>query len=205
MAGNGKNVSRSAAGLLAGLAFAAGLFIGIVVSGELRQEAGPPVPASGPMAGPAQQGRPATPEMDRHIAHLEEEAAKRPGDADAWIQLGNAYFDTHQPEKAIRAYERSLEIAPGNPNVLTDLGVMYRAAGQPRKAVELFDKAIAADPRHEVARLNKGVVLLNDLADREGALKAWEDLLAVNPEAVTPSGRRLADLVRELRGGAPAS
>lgn len=204
MAENGKGVSKSAAGLMAGLAFAAGLFIGVVVSGELRQEPAPVAPASGPAAaGPAQSGQQVPPEMARHIAHLEEEAAKKPDDANGWVQLGNAYFDTHQPEKAIRAYERSLEIAPGNPNVLTDLGVMYRLAGQPRKAVENFDKAMAADPRHEIARLNKGVVLLNDLGEREAALKAWEDLLAINPEATAPGGRRVADLVRELKAGAP--
>lgn len=203
MAENGKGVSKSAAGLMAGLAFAAGLFIGVVVSGELRQETGPMAPASGPAAGPAQSGQQILPEMARHIAHLEEEVARKPDDANGWVQLGNAYFDTHQPEKAIQAYERSLELAPGDPNVLTDLGVMYRAAGQPRKALENFDKAIAADPKHEIARLNKGVVLLNDLGEREAALKSWEELLALNPEAMTPSGRRVADLVRELKGGAP--
>ncbi len=72
------------------------------------------------------------------------------------MQLGNAYFDADQFQKAIAAYEKSLAIDPGNPNVWTDLGVMYRRNKQPRKAVEAFSKAMAADPKHEVSRMNKG-------------------------------------------------
>ncbi|MEG6549369.1 tetratricopeptide repeat protein [Desulfocurvibacter africanus] len=197
-----KGISKAAAGIIAVLAFAAGLFVGVVVSNETRQELVSPSPVAGPSV-PAGPQVPA--DMADHIAHLEAEAAKQPSDADTWIKLGNAYFDTSQAEKAIRAYERALEIAPGNADVLTDLGVMYRAAGQPAKAVEQFDKAIAANPAHQIARLNKGVVLLHDLKQREKAVQTWEDLLALNPGAVAPGGKPVAELVRELKAGAPGN
>lgn len=202
MAANGNGMSKSAVGFIAGLAFAAGLFIGVVVSGELgRETVDPGTPVA--EVGPAQQAQ-VSPDMARQISNLEQAAAERPNDASIWIQLGNSYYDTNQPQKAINAYERALAIAPGNPDVLTDLGVMYRVAGQPQKAVELFDKAIAAAPEHQIARLNKGVVLLHDLGDREGALRAWEGLLALNPDAAAPGGRPVADIVKELRAGAQA-
>jgi cytochrome c-type biogenesis protein CcmH/NrfG len=197
-----KGISKAAAGIIAVLAFAAGLFVGVVVSNESRQERVSPSPVAEPSV-PSGQQIPA--DMANHIAHLEAEAAKQPDDAGTWIKLGNAYFDTNQAEKAIRAYERALEIAPGNADVLTDLGVMYRAAGQPAKAVEQFDKAIAANPAHQIARLNKGVVLLHDLKQREKAIQAWEDLLALNPGAVAPGGKPVAELVRELKAGAPGN
>jgi peroxiredoxin len=47
---------------------------------------------------------------------------------------------------------------------------MYRRSGQPRKAIENFNKAIAVNPKHETAQFNKGIVLMHDLGDRDGAI-----------------------------------
>ena len=137
-------------------------------------------------------------EQARNILSLEQEVAVNPTNLNAWTQLGNVYFDTNNFPKAIRAYEKSLELSPGNPNVLTDLGVMYRRNGQPGKAVESFDKAIAIDPNHEQSRFNKGIVLRYDMNDREGAIKAWEDLLRVNPSATAPNGQPLSEAIKSL-------
>jgi cytochrome c-type biogenesis protein CcmH/NrfG len=124
------------------------------------------------------------------IRHLEKEAAQNPRDLQQWIQLGNAYFDTHQAKQAIQAYIKALELSPNNADVWTDLGIMYRRDGQPDKAIDAFDKAIAADPRHEPSRFNKGLVLMHDLNDRDGAIKAWEGLIEINPDAVVPGGKQ---------------
>ncbi len=121
-----------------------------------------------------------------------------PTNIDAWTQLGNVYFDTQNFAKAIRAYEKSLELSPDNPNVLTDLGVMYRRNGQPGKAVEAFDRAMAIAPNHEQSRLNKGIVLRYDMNDREGAVKAWQEVLRINPSAVTPNGQPVSEAIKDL-------
>lgn len=71
------------------------------------------------------------------------EVLNNPENTEAWIQLGHVYFDTKIYDKAITAYEKSLELKPGNADVLTDLGIMYRRNGQPQKAIEKFDEAIA--------------------------------------------------------------
>lgn len=133
------------------------------------------------------------------LSVLEDETAKNPQNEQAWIQLGNQYFDSDQHEKAIRAYQKALEINPNNADVWTDLGVMYRRSGNPREAIACFDKAIAIDPKHEPARLNKGIVLLHDLKDIKGAIKAWEGLLEVNPIAMAPTGRSVDEMVQQLK------
>lgn len=133
------------------------------------------------------------------IEILERQVQAKPGDLAAWVELGNLAFDTHQPDKAVPAYEAALKLDPRNPNVWTDLGVMYRDLGRFRDAVAAFDKAVALDPGHDTARFNKGVVLLHDLKDRAGAIEAWEGLLRVNPLAQTPDGRPLADVLDEVR------
>ena len=103
---------------------------------------------------------------------MEDEVSRNPADAEAWIRLGNAYFDSDQYEKSIRAYEKALALKPDNPDVLTDMGVMYRLSGQPHKALEAFNKAMAVNPKHEISRLNKGIVLMYDLKDEKGAIQA---------------------------------
>ena len=81
------------------------------------------------------------------------------------------------------------------------LGIMYRRSGQPQKAIEAFDRAIATDPKHENSRFNKGIVLMHDLNDREGAIAAWEELVEVNPNALTPNGSQpLKEMINRVRG-----
>jgi cytochrome c-type biogenesis protein CcmH/NrfG len=135
----------------------------------------------------------------RALHELEEAAEANPGSAETWARLGNAYFDADRYEDAIRAYRRSLDIDPENPGVWTDLGVMYRRSGDPREAVRAFDRAVEVDPTHEISRFNKGVVLLHDLEDLEGAIQAWEGLIEINPLATAPNGQPVMSLVEQFK------
>jgi cytochrome c-type biogenesis protein CcmH/NrfG len=156
--------------------------------------------ASGPARPPQQQQT--QPDLSsqqaRNILALEQEVAVNPTNVEAWTQLGNVYFDTGNFAKAINAYTKSLELSPGNPNVLTDLGVMYRRNGQPEKALASFEKAMTVAPNHEQSRFNKGIVLRYDMNDREGAIKAWEELLKINPGAMAPNGQPLSEAIKSL-------
>ena len=139
-----------------------------------------------------------TREQASDILRLEQEVATNPTNVEAWTQLGHVYFDINNPAKAINAYEKSLELRPDDPNVLTDMGVMYRRNGQPDKALTAFEKAIALDPRHEQSRFNKGIDLRYDMNDREGAVKAWEELLKINPNAMAPNGLTVSEAIKSL-------
>lgn len=138
-------------------------------------------------------------ETDARISELEKYLEQNPEDARAWAKLGHLFFDTNQFDAAIRAYEKSLALAPENPGVITDLGVMYRRSGQPEKAIQAFDRAVAVSPGFETALFNKGVVLMADLNDLAGALAAWEALVEINPDAATPGGERVADVVERMK------
>lgn len=135
----------------------------------------------------------------RALHELEAATAADPGDAEAWARLGNAYFDENRYPEAIEAYRRSLDIDPNQAGVWTDLGVMYRRSGRPGEAIRAFDRAVETDPEHEVSRFNKGVVLLHDLEDRPGAIRAWEGLLEVNPTAMAPNGQPVMSLVEQFK------
>ena len=185
--------------MVALLALAVGFFGGVmfgVFKTDTVDMPGRPAPAPTTATDPNNAGM---------IAALEKETRSNPGNLDAWISLGNAYFDSNQYEKAIDAYRKVLEINPDNANVWTDMGVMHRRNGNPQEAINAFDKAIEVDPKHEVSRMNKGIVLLHDLKDTDAAIKAWEGLLEVNPVAMAPTGRSVDEMVKQMKkqGSAP--
>ena len=132
---------------------------------------------------------------------LEAEVMKDQGNTAAWIQLGHVYFDTDQYQKAINAYTKALELEPKNADVLTDLGIMYRRNGQPQEAIKSFDRAVAVDPKHEAARFNKGIVMMHDLKDQNGAIKVWEELLEVNPLAMAGNDQSVDQLIKHYKEG----
>jgi cytochrome c-type biogenesis protein CcmH/NrfG len=177
------------------LALAVGFFGGVVFA-VLKSDTSVPPGAPQARVPQAQVAAPARTEL---IRALEDETAKNPQNTKAWIQLGNAYFDSGQHEKAIWAYRKSLELDPSNPNVWTDMAIMYRRSGNPQEAIKAFDRAIEADPKHEPSRLNKGIVLLHDMEDFDGAIAAWEGLLEVNPIAMAPTGRSVDEMVQQMK------
>ena len=118
--------------------------------------------------------------------------------AELWALLGNTYFDNGTHEKAINAYEKSLDIFHDNPDVWTDLGVMYRRTGQPERAIQAFDQAIKINPSHETALFNKSVIYMHDLKDNIQAIQALEKLIKLNPLAKTPNGLPVAEIIEGI-------
>jgi cytochrome c-type biogenesis protein CcmH/NrfG len=181
-------ISKKSAFTVVGIAFIFGVFVGILFTSERPVRTGPPATNSR-----------ADSDHRKMIEALVERTAREPGDVEAWTKLGDLYYDTQQFENAIQAYETSVALKPDNPDVLTDLGTMYHRSKQPEKAIASFERAISVDPRHNNAWFNKGVVLLHDLGDREGAIRAWEKLLEINPVAMTPGGQSLGETIRRVR------
>jgi cytochrome c-type biogenesis protein CcmH/NrfG len=177
------------------LALAVGFFGGVMFA-VLKSDSGA-VPGTPQARAP--QAQVATPARPNMIAPLEDETALNPQNTKAWIQLGNEYFDASEHDKAIRAYRKALELDANNANVWTDLAIMYRRSNQPKEALQAFDKAIEVDPKHEPSRLNKGIVLLHDMQDFDGAIAIWEELLAVNPIAMAPTGRSVDEMVQSMK------
>lgn len=123
----------------------------------------------------------------RRITEAEKIVAQDPKNLNAWISLGNDYFDTEQAQKAINAYGKALEIEPNNPNVLTDQGVMYRKMGWYDKALANFEKALKIEPKHLQSLYNMGVVYAVDLKQPDKAIPVWTIYLKIDPSSATAS------------------
>ena len=193
-----KTVKKETMWMVASITLVVG-FIGGAVFGVYKTGSDQPIQKS-MISQPAQKDQDVSVENAAQIFQLEKMTKENPDDVAAWTSLGNLYFDTGNHQKAITAYTRSLELNPNNANVMTDLGVMYRRSGQPNKAIESFDKAAKIDPKHETALFNKGIVLMHDLNDLDGAIQAWQELVKRNPAATSPTGQPVKDLVEKMKG-----
>ncbi len=143
----------------------------------------PPVQeASGPVMQPNSQLPEGHPSVDasNKIASLEQMSQGEPQNAELKTQLGNAYYDAGQYQKAAEAYEGSLKLRPQNPGVETDLATCYHFLGQHGKALETLDKVLKYNPGFPQALFNKGIVL-HATNDARGAIEVWQNLLASDP------------------------
>jgi len=116
------------------------------------------------------------------IENYKEILRKDPNNLQALIGIGNLYFDTKQDLLAIENYRKAIALDPTNTNVRTDMAICYRRSGNPGLAIEELKKAISTTPRHAQSRYNLGLILIHDMQDVEGGIKAWEALLENVPD-----------------------
>jgi cytochrome c-type biogenesis protein CcmH/NrfG len=168
----------------------------------------PPATATGtlpllppPSAMPPSAVVPETGAVQQRLAAEERLTAQNPKDVQAWIALGNDYFDTNQAQRAVDAYAKALALQPDNPDVLTDQGVMYRKLQAFDKAVANFQRANQVDPRHVQSIYNLGVVYAFDLKDQAKAIAAWNRVIEVAPQS--PQAAQARQNIQELKSPMP--
>ncbi|SEA09192.1 Tetratricopeptide repeat-containing protein [Desulfuromusa kysingii] len=158
------------------VALAAGILIGVIVT-NLKKDLPPsapvqqPVPVSAPVVNQQQQ-----------TSILEGIVTREPENRNAWVELGHNFFDSDQPMKAIEAYSKALDLNGNDPDLLTDQGVMFRRVGWYDRAIKNFEEASRIDRHHKQSLYNLGIVYRYDLQDFPKAIRAWEQLLAIDPD-----------------------
>lgn len=139
---------------------------------------------------------------DAKVNALKAIAEKEPNNAKPRIELGNLFFDAERYDDAITWYEQAMKLSPNDVNLSTDLGVAYYYTNQPDKALARFDASLKIDPKHVKTLLNLGIVLAFGKQDLAGATKAWEQVIAIDPNG--PEGqaaKRALDTLRSAHGG----
>lgn len=181
--------------LIAVVALIVGLLGGYLVfsisSAGKNQQVAPSIPTG--------SGSPT--DYSQRIVQAEKIVAQDPKNLNAWISLGNDYFDTEQSQKAINAYTKALEIDPNNPNVLTDQGVMFRKVGWYDKALANFEKANKIDPNHLQSLFNAGIVYAVDLKQPEKAAPYWNAYLKLDSNS--PTAIQIKGMMQQPGTGMP--
>ena len=195
--------SDSVAFGVAGIAF--GLIAGWIIG---TQQAKPSQPAPQPTT---TASSPSSDSSNTRAAIVDEAkvnalksiAEKEPANAKSRIDLGNLYFDAERYDDAIMWYEQAVKLSPNDPNLSTDLGVCYYYTNQPDKALARFDASLKVDPKHVKTLLNLGIVLAFGKQDLAGATKAWEQVIAIDPNG--PEGqaaKRALETLKSAHGAA---
>ena len=117
------------------------------------------------------------------LAYSKKWVKARPGDADAWYWLGNAYGKLNQHDRAIDAYREALRIDPEDVNAWYDLGATYSQIDQTDKAIEAYREALRIDPEHADVWYDLGATY-GKLKQYDKEIAAYLEALRINPEDV---------------------
>ena len=119
------------------------------------------------------------------------------------IELANLYFDAERYDDAIAWYEQAVALQPNDENLSTDLGVCYYYTNQPDKALARFDASLKINPKHVKTLLNVGIVRAFGKQDLPGATKAWEQVIALDPNgAEGQAAKRALDTLKSAHAAA---
>jgi tetratricopeptide (TPR) repeat protein len=134
-------------------------------------------------------------------ATLKSTLSSKPNDVKTLVELGNLYYDNNKYQPAIDYYGKALEIDPNDVAVRTDRGSCYWSLGQADPAISEFQKSLQVNPTHPQTLYNLGIVYLHGKNDVAEARKAWEKLLATNPNY--PQRDRIQQMLASM--GTPAA
>jgi len=174
---------------------------GIVRYTERDPMAGQPSPGSRPLAELSREapganeapnasnapaippGRPVPPEMLRGM-----------------LQAARSSLAQGRYNEAIAAYQAVLKRDPNNVDATTHLGLILAVGGGPEhadRALEIFDRALAIDPSYLPALLYRGQVLYEVKHDVAGAVRSWEQFVALAPAG--EDRNRVAKMIRDAQ------
>lgn len=177
------------------------LFVGLVAGYLFHGSTGPSITTAAPA--PAASSAPTpdslqSPEQLKVLVQPMLDAARaNPSDPRPLVEAANAYYDHKFYPEAIQYYQKALALRPDDVNVRTDMGTAMFYTGQPKEAVAEFEKSLKRQPNHAQTLFNLGIVRMEGLKDRAGAIAAWQRLLDTNPDY--PDRQKVLDLMQKAK------
>ncbi len=129
----------------------------------------------------SETGRRAAP--DAALRRLRAAVKATPNDPAAHLALARALMGNQDLPDALAAFGNAARLDPQNPEPLTYSGWLIRLQGFPDDGLKLLDKAIEIDPQYADARAFKGIILLRDKRDPEGAIAQFQRYLVRAPDS----------------------
>ena len=106
-----------------------------------------------------------------------------PGNAHAWLNLGNVLLETEQTQRARAAYERASVLAPKDADVWFNYGVCLRKIEDARAAIDALDRALELRPTHAPSLYQRGVAR-REAGDVDAAEADFRAVLLMMPNYV---------------------
>jgi tetratricopeptide (TPR) repeat protein len=149
---------------------------------------------------PSTAGASASAAQGDRIAELTRTLERDPENPEILMDLGNAYYDREDWDRAVAMYEKARRKAPKNPNLLSDLGAAHRNRGEFELAVAFFQKAREANPDQWQALLNWLIVETYDRRDARAAQRLFDEVKQRYPEI--PQLEKIQEQITSIRPAA---
>ena len=120
---------------------------------------------------------------DRGLQKLQAAVKANPNDPQAHLALARALMGNQDVPDALTEFSEAARLDPKNPEPFTYSGWLIRLQGFPDDGLKLLDKAIEVDPQYADARAFKGIILLRDKQDPEGAIAQFQRYLVRAPDS----------------------
>jgi cytochrome c-type biogenesis protein CcmH/NrfG len=184
------------------------LIVGLAVGYLIRGSGGVPAAVATPASPHTSQG--ATPaqmptlDQMKHMADKQAEPLlaqlkTNSNNAALLIQIGDVYKSAHQFKEAADYYGKSLEIDPKNVAVRTDMASCIFYSGDADGALAQLDQSLKYDPNDANTLFNVGMIKWRGKKDSTGALTAWQELLAKNPNLDSQKKAAVEKLIAEAK------
>lgn len=105
----------------------------------------------------------------------------------SYYNMGNAFFDLGDYEKAVKAYQEAIKLDPKLSKPHNNLGLAYAALNRLQEAVSEFNEAVKLRPDYAEAHFNLGVDLLL-LGKKQQAEEQQRILAKLKPELAEKLG-----------------
>ncbi len=107
--------------------------------------------------------------------------APEPSTAYGWLVEGLRRETADDPQPAVTAYRKALQLDPDLAAAHTNLGNLLHRGGQLEEARAHYERALLLDPEQPEARYNLGN-LLDDLGETERAVTEWYRVLSAHAD-----------------------
>ncbi len=97
----------------------------------------------------------------------------------SWNALGDVADHRHQPEEALKLYDKALAINPNSAAIINNIGYSRLLSGDTARAVESFHSALALDPRSETIRNNLRLAIAADGKYTDAIVATTRDQLPI--------------------------
>jgi tetratricopeptide (TPR) repeat protein len=134
---------------------------------------------------------------DTQAGPLLEKLKADPANGGLLASIGNIYYDAQLFPSAIDYYQRVLKVEPANTGVRTDMATAYWYTGDADAAIGEFQKSLSYEPHKANTLFNLGIVEWQGKMDITGAVAAWQELLATNPNY--ENKEKVLDLIAQAK------
>ncbi|MDD3236874.1 MAG: tetratricopeptide repeat protein [Candidatus Gastranaerophilales bacterium] len=119
--------------------------------------------------------------MEAAIALYQTSLVLDPKSEDAYIGIGDIYFENDEMELAIKSYCDAIKLNPESARAYSKCAMALWEKDYLEEAIVAYNKVISLEPEYEIAYNNLGVIYLDGIGTTEQSIPYFETAIDINP------------------------